>query len=547
MHLIGDAWLPGRDGSGLRIVRPAEMTASINHDPLLSIDWPRPDFRFAALEFLIGLLALACPPRDEEAWFEWWNEPPIPERLDAAWAPYAHAFSLDGDGPRFMQDLEDLPGAPNPPETLLIEAPGEATRRDNTALLNKPDRVRVLSRSAAAMALFTLQTYAPAGGRGNLTSVRGGGPLTTLVLPGRERSDRPTTLWHMLWANVPCGKPVPPGELARALPWLAPTRTADRFPATTPADSHPLQAFWGMPRRIRLDFAPNTAGVPCDLTGIVDDVIVTGWRQRPNGVKYVAFTHPLSPYYKDAKAGWLPVHPQPGDIGYRHWLGLAFTNERAMAAKCITDWRTRAHPRDVGASVREGTRLLAGGYDMDNMKARSFVESEMPLPGAGDRDIERQMELLARGLVGASEIVARALRLSIRDAVLGRDAALDSAPLATAYEALWTTTQEPFFDALRRAVEAPPDDDPEAALKREAVSWRDRLRRVALLLFDDTAPLDPSAASFDYERIVTARRNLMFTLKGYGAFGNQLCKALALPVPEAKPKRRQHKGAPDEQ
>ena len=71
-----------------------------------------------------------------------------------------------------------------------------------------------------------------------------------------------------------------------------------------------------MPRRIRLDFAPNPDRLACDLTGEIDEVIVIGWRQRPNGVKYANFDHPLSPYYKDAKSGWLPLHPQPG----RHWL-----------------------------------------------------------------------------------------------------------------------------------------------------------------------------------------------------------------------------------
>ena len=35
---------------------------------IIAIDWPRPDFRMATLELLIGLLATACPPRDHDAW-----------------------------------------------------------------------------------------------------------------------------------------------------------------------------------------------------------------------------------------------------------------------------------------------------------------------------------------------------------------------------------------------------------------------------------------------------------------------------------------------
>lgn len=516
--------------------------------PLLSDDatdagWPRPDFRMAQTEFLIGLLALACPPPDLGGWRAWWRQPPSPERLLEAFAPYRHAFALDGDGPRFMQDREDLPGEPDLPESLLIEAPGGATRRNNTALLVKPDRVRVLSRRAAAMALFTLQTYAPAGGRGNLTSVRGGGPLTTVVMPGEEPGEAPRVrLWRLLWANVPIGVPVPPDRLALALPWLAQTRTADRYPVTAPdGGADPLQAFFGMPRRIRLDFAANTGRIPCDLTGEVDEVIVTGWRQRPNGVKYVGFSHPLSPYYTDPKSGRLPLHPQPGGIGYRHWLGLVFGDAKKgrFPAAAVATWRERA--ADVDEAVERGARLFAGGYDMDNMKARGFVESEMPLPGTASPEAQARTATLAKGLIGASETAARALRLCIRDAVLAQAAALDSGPLASAFEQLWTETEPAFFDALGRAAAPVADeDDPDAALSAEAPGWRARLHATALRLFDLAAPLDPSAVSFDFRRIVAARRSLVRTLTGYGPIGVDLFKALGLPDPSppaAKPKK----------
>jgi CRISPR system Cascade subunit CasA len=308
---------------------------------------------------------------------------PRPDTLAAAFAPFRQAFDLDGPGPRFMQDLEDLPGEPDTPETLLIEAPGEAALRKNTTLLVKRGRVTVLSRAAAAIALYTLQTYAPAGGRGNLTSLRGDGPLTTLIVPGSHRADGVLPLWHLVWANVPCGSSPAVAELPNVFPWLAPTRTSENGRKTTPADGHPLQAFWGMPRRIRLDFAEATAGMRCDLGGESDAIVVTGWRQRPNGVRYEAWTHPLSPYYRDkGSGGWLPVQPQPGGIGYRHWVGLLFQLPRAniRPAETVSTW-LRDRRRDAAEDPGQGdvdARILADGYDMDNMKARAFVESEMP-------------------------------------------------------------------------------------------------------------------------------------------------------------------------
>jgi CRISPR system Cascade subunit CasA len=524
LNLITDKWLPAVRADGrTEVIRPADVTDAIKTNPVVAIDWPRADFRAACLEFLIGLIATAYPPDpdDDEAWTESWANPPAPGTLAAAFAPLAHAFDLDGPGPRFLQDFDELPGEPDSPETLLIEAPGQNTRRKNTALLVKSGRVAHLSRPAAAIALFTLQCYAPSGGRGHLTSVRGGGPLTTLVLPGID----PCPIWHLIWANAPAGRPPQALDLPRVFPWLAPTRTADRFPATTHLQAHPLQAFWGMPRRIRLDFAENRDCLPCDLTGAVDPVILTGWRQRPNGVKYVAWDHPLSPSYKDTKGGGrLPVHAQPGGIGYRDWVAIVAGDAEGARrpARCVTDWR-QTRSADVAQAV--DSRLLAAGYDMDNMKARGFVESEMPLPGTDPEAVAK----IARRLVAAAEIAAQALRRAVREACFSRDTKIDSAPLATVYEAFWAATQDCFFSLLR-AVRS----DWEASLKALAPDWHAALCRAALRLFDEAAPLDPTVASFKPERIVAARRNLFFALRGYGANGNRLFEELLLPSPEPK-------------
>jgi len=219
--------------------------------------------------------------------------------------------------------------------------------------------------------------------------VRGGGPLTTLVLPGID----PLPLWHMIWANVPVGRLPSPTDLQQVFPWLAPTRTADRFPATTPKEAHPLQVFWGMPRRIRLDFAQNPGGLPCDLTGGVDNVIATGWRQRKNGVKYVAWEHPLSATRRDAnEGGWRAVQTPHGGIGYRDWVAFVAGDTQGIrrCARCITDWW---QTRSAEVPGLRHSRLLAAGYEMDKqqiMKARGFVESEMPLPGAGPELARRE-------------------------------------------------------------------------------------------------------------------------------------------------------------
>ncbi len=110
------------------------------------------------------------------------------------------------------------------------------------------------------MALYALQQFAPPGGAGNRTSLRGGGTMTTLVWPHRLTPCLPAPLWRVLLCNLPLSVSgagyLEDEAVARALPWLASTLTSEGKPpleiSQTDPRAHPLQAFFGMPRRIRL-------------------------------------------------------------------------------------------------------------------------------------------------------------------------------------------------------------------------------------------------------------------------------------------------------
>src|SRR5262249_16025452 len=195
-------------------------------------------------------------------------------------------------------------GEPTGMDGLLIDAPGGNTIRENADHFVKRGRSTALSRAGAAIALTTLQTSAPTGGAGHRTSLRGGGPLTTLVLPGTANRSEPT-LWQGLWTNVPEGFTAKVDDLPRVFPWLLKTRASYKGgKLTRPEDVHAGQAFFGIARRIRLLFEENTGRRPCDLLGIVDDVVVTGYVTRPWGPNYTGWSrsHPLSPYGKKKPA-----------------------------------------------------------------------------------------------------------------------------------------------------------------------------------------------------------------------------------------------------
>lgn len=537
--LLADRWLPVRRRSGtVDVVAPAGISAT-EADPVVALDWPRPDFRLAGLEFLAGLLATACPPANTREWVRGYDAPPDAAALANAFAPLDHAFVLDGDGPRFMQEVDDFASGVNPAAALLIEAPGASTAKLNTDLIVKRGQVSAMSRATAAMALFTLQTYAPSGGAGNRTGLRGGGPLTTFAIPPALSGQNEVLLWHLLWCNVPCGEVPDLAELPRVLPWLGPTRISDRDGrATTPDDVHPLQAWWGMPRRVRLDFTDNAAQEPCGLTGRTDGTVVRSWRQRPWGTNYTTWgrVHALSPCYR-AKAGeeWLYVHPQPGGIGYQHWLGLLSLNpgETRQVAPAMSEFR-----RLRAASVRSNGvpwRLLAAGYDMDNMKARGFAESEMPVLEPADPAAASAHDALLRTLVSGADIVARLLASCVRRALFseGASVAIDAAPLATLRERFWAETADTFFTCSAAAAAGRPDDEVRTA-------WLAAIARTARHLFDEAAPIDASGEGHP-ARVAASARQLGAALAGYGKSGEALFTALVLAPPEGALKAKVRK------
>ena len=539
-NLLTAPWLPVRRQSGSDVVAPWQLTEFLDTDPILALDWPRADFQVATMEFLVGLLTTTCPPARERDWLDGWDIPPEPAVLEAAFAPYTHAFDLDGPGPRFMQDFEDLVSPTEPIERLLIEAPGASTTGRNTDLLVHRNQVATLGRPAAAIALYTFQAWAPAGGAGNRTGLRGGGPLTTLVLPGARQ-----TLFHMIWANVPQGKPPEPADLPRVFPWLAPTIGSSTGRIVTPDTAHPLLAWWGMPRRIRLNIQPCDPAQPCGLTGQPDSMQITGWRQRPHGANYEKWggAHALTPHYRlKPNSELLALHPQPGGIGYRHWLGLVVSDVEGLRvpAGLIGTWRSGRDLDTRGDDPAHGRedRFLAAGFDMDNMKARGFVESEMPLPAVSDAKTRVRVDELARALIKAADQVANLLRRAVRDALFGPGATvkLDWELLSAVREQVWEQTETAFHDALAREARRT-DADP---LGPERAAWLRRLRTTALALFDVTAPLDADGGTLPksdeaIRRLLRARRNLAFALTGYGTDGADLFVKLSLPPAETKP------------
>lgn len=197
MNLINDAWIPALRADGSRgKIAPWQIAETEN--PISELDAPRADFQGALYQFLIGLLQTAFAPEDHDDWLEFWHTAPTPDVLREAFAHHKEAFELiNPDGAAFMQDLSLNDGETKPVTALLIDAPGAKTRKDNLDHFIKGKDHETMCPACAATALFTLQINAPSGGQGHRVGLRGGGPLTTLVMPAEA-----DTLWQLSLIHI---------------------------------------------------------------------------------------------------------------------------------------------------------------------------------------------------------------------------------------------------------------------------------------------------------------------------------------------------------
>ena len=539
-NLLDEAWLPMRRRSGrMETVPPWRVTDDLHGDPFVAFAWPRPDFNGAAHEFLIGLLATVAAPDDDDAWAAAWDDPPSPQELRRCFSKVRRAFALDGTDSRFMQDLEPLEadGTQKGVSALLIDAPGDNTLRNNKDLFVKRDQIGTLCRAAAAMALFTLNCYGPQGGSGHRTSLRGGGPLTTLVVS--DHAQYGPTLWGRLWPNVETVEQIhsrahraDTSDAQEALfPWLGRTRTSEKGGgvATTQAHVHPLQVYWGMPRRIRLAFEA-AEGRSCDITGTEDSVVVETYFTRRYGTHYsTGFDHPLAPYYRKSarKTEWLPVHPRPGGISYRMYPGCVVPSKDGLC-------RPAAVVGYSASRVPKGeARVLAFGYDMKAMKARGWLEGEMPLIDCPPATRKVIREFIQR-LTSSAERVQALLISAIKDAY--RDRRADAkGDFEFVGERLYRDTEAAFHDAVSRSLacidQQPEVDDATLDLRRR---WGVALRSAALALFREYAPSD-GLEDRNMSRYAKAFHFLSSALAGHGRKGRSLFETdLNIPSPRRR-------------
>jgi len=493
----------------------------------------------ASFEFCIGVISLALDIRDADDWRLFWTSPPDQDALAEKLAPLVHAFDLNGAGPRFLQDCDPLRGDETLIESLLIDAPGQNGQRKNSDLLTHRSRYAALGLPAAAMALYTLQAYAPSGGAGNRTSMRGGGPLTALVVPATQDGAPPVSLWRKIFANVvPCDKRLRIDELPKALPWMAPTLTSEgKSPRTvheTDPDAHPLQAYFGMPRRIRLVFSREPS--ICSMTG-EKGPLVTGFSQKPYGTNYGLWVHPLTPYRRRKEAGEpYSAKPKSGRFGYRDWVAVAVGSKEGKLAEQPANIKLAKtdRPDDLSQDRQVAdARIRVGGWAMNNMEAIAYLVAEQPLHLATTADRQEALDELARQLSDAADYAVSQLLAALKKALFSRqtNASNDKGLLDQARTDFYAATEDSFHRMLNELLQKMPEDGRLAEAADYKQDWLKIMRCTALATFDRLAPV-PIQDAEKAKPIVNAYGILNATFAGRSKESKSLYDKLELPLPE---------------
>ncbi len=486
MNLLNNAWLPFRLKNGEEKNLPIDQ---ITDPDIIDLALPRADFQGAAYQFIIGILQTVFAPKNAKVWRQHYSTPPSSDELSIVFKNIEHAFNLIGDGPLFMQDFDLLSEQKETSISgLLITAPGENGIKNNTDFFVKRGAADVMSLEMAAMALFTLQINAPSGGVGYRVGLRGGGPLSTLVMP--TNPDVP--LWQKLWLNVQHREfwkyDEPNLHDGSVFPWLAETKDSTQKATEIYQDHvHPLHMLWAMPRRIRLCIKKEKN--ICAISGKETPNSVTSMHAKNYGNNYAGnWIHPFTPYTwnpKKTDEEHLSLKGQPGGITYKTWdiLTISSTKNGQRTANSIS------HYNNISkfSKLNETPQIWAFGYDMDNMKPRGWYSIHLPIFQL-DKD-EREDALIE--IKSLQDIISNTLwhtRTQIKSAMFEnpKDIKGDVSFIDLAF---WHRTESNFYQAITDLTDSIQQGDsqlsPEAAKR-----WRDELRHHAISLFDEYALLD---------------------------------------------------------
>lgn len=188
MNLLKDSWIPVQIDTGdvqlikLRqlLCREGEWKICLNRD----------DMEFAALQLLVCLVQVVFMPADKRELLGRWQTPLGEEEYERGVRPFLEWFDLLHPQYPFMQIRGVKAAKVTPIQKLYIGLPDG----NNHAFFNRPDEYKKASLANAAILLFNQAMNSPSFGGGFKGSLRGGAPVTTLIVD--------ESLRRTIWCNI---------------------------------------------------------------------------------------------------------------------------------------------------------------------------------------------------------------------------------------------------------------------------------------------------------------------------------------------------------
>ncbi|WP_438864533.1 type I-E CRISPR-associated protein Cse1/CasA [Neptunicella sp.] len=496
MNLINDKWLPFKLKDGSEQALPI---SAICRPDVIDFALPRADFQGSAYQFAIGLLQTVFAPEDELEWHKYFDQAPTEEALNNAFNVVVHAFNADGDGPLFMQDFDALEEASEKNiSQLLIETPGENGVKDNKDHFIKREHCKVMSLEMAVLALFTLQLNAPPNKacKPGRVSIRGGGPLTTLVMPSQLDS----SLWTKLWLNVINREMWRYPEVdftdGRIFPWLVATKSSEIYFH----DVHPLHMFWAMPSRIRLHVQKGERN--CGITGRRTTLFVDVFKILGNGNNYDGeWSHPLTPYRYNKKSDiFLSVKGSADSSNYKYWSDFLFV-DNASNTKCAA---VVSHFYAVLPFFLEKQNQLPSlwvfSYDLEKARLDGWYSNHLPIFSLSE-EVSDKLSREIKQLATLSDEISKQILRHIKLANYGRferetyrlefgkknPAEKNDNTISGNIQCdFWQRTESIFYKAVSQLVENTQEQN-YLLTPEQAKTWLTDIRTLSLNLFDEYA------------------------------------------------------------
>jgi CRISPR system Cascade subunit CasA len=514
MNLIKDLWLPviRNDGSREKIAI-WQMLDNYKTNPIIDIESPRPDFRNAIYQLLIGIVQVAAMPEDDDEWHKLWDKPYSEKDFKSKILEYEDCFEIDSDGPAFMQDYSPKEFTDVEPKNigkLILGSPGENTIKLNKDHFVKRDENCAIDIYWSAIALFGLQTFGPPDGGGHREGLRGSGPLTCLIVP--YKSGKQTALWNSIWSNVFPNEEISSwngNKKSEIFPWMKPTKVSTGNIITLYKDYHPLSVYWSFPRRIRLRLNTRSEGF-CSLSNTKSNCLISNYATLKHGTLYSnLWEHPFTPYYKERPKEESnkknTIRAFSNNFIYRNWVSLILGNGKVLPAKNVIYNNKRI--KDF-AQYGVITSLWISGFDMVPGEAtvNNWYETMMPIYSLDQKETKELEIILGKFLSFASE-VSGAVIYRIKESWFRRpkDVSGDLSHISISF---WQNTEKDFYRILSRLVENVSDN---SNLSKCAADWLTIIRKQSFGLFDKWA-LSGQEEGMDMKKVIKARNELGKTI-----------------------------------